>query len=107
LVAADHVADREGGPQGGRAAVAGDDHPDRPAVGVHVLAVHRPRDEPEVELAYPHLTALVRRHAAVDPLLGALLRLRVRHHRGHPSTGTARAKPPSTISSATVSSSGG
>src|SRR5690606_10331473 len=67
--------------------------------------------EPQAELPHPHLTVLVRRHIAVVPLLGALLRLRERHHRYRSlpgeETGTTSAKPPSTIRFATVSSSGG
>ncbi len=81
LVAPHHVVDRQTGPERGRARVPCDHHPGRAAVrGRPVAAVHRPGHEAQVELAHANLAAPVRGHPRVDPLLGALLRLRVGHH---------------------------
>lgn len=112
LVPADHLTHRQRGPQRGLTAVPGDHQPLRTPVRARpVRTVLRPHDEAELELPHPHLTMLVRGHIPVDPLFGALLRLRERHHRSvhspAPETGTDRANPPSTIRFATVSNSGG
>jgi len=108
LVPPDHLTHRQPRPQRGLTTVPGD-HQTLPAtVGNRTLRpVLRPHHKTQLELTDPDLTLLIRGHVTVDPLIRPLLRLRERHHRTHPSTGTARAKPPSTIRFATVSSSGG
>src|SRR5690606_5555494 len=112
LEPADHLTHRQPRPQRRLTTVPGDHQPLRPAVRTGtVRTVLRPHHEPQAVLPHPHPTALVRRHIAVGPLLGALLRLRERHHRYRSlpgeEPGTTSAKPPSTIRFATVSSSGG
>ena len=108
LVPPYHLTHRQPRPQRGLTAVTGDHQPLTATVRNRALGtVLRPHHETQLELADPDLTVLIRGHTTVDPLIRTLLRLRERHHRAHPSTGTARAKPPSTIRFATVSSSGG
>ncbi|CAL9311970.1 hypothetical protein SUDANB51_03344 [Streptomyces sp. enrichment culture] len=82
LVPADHLTHRQPGPQRRLAAVPRDHQPLRAPVRTRpVRPVLGPHHEPQVELPHPHLTMLVRRHVPVDPLFGALLRLREGHHR--------------------------
>ncbi len=108
LVPPYHLAHRQPGPQRGLTTVPGDHQPLTAPVRNRALrTVLGPHHETQLELTDPDLTVLIRGHVTVDPLIRPLLRLRERHHRAHPSTGTARAKPPSTIRFATVSSSGG
>ncbi len=108
LVPPYHLAHRQPRPQRGLTTVPGDHQPLTAPVRNRALrTVLGPHHETQLELTDPDLTVLIRGHVTVDPLIRPLLRLRERHHRAHPSTGTARAKPPSTIRFATVSSSGG
>lgn len=108
LVPPYHLAHRQTRPQRRLTTVPGDHQPLTAPVRHRTLGpVLGPHHETQLELTDPDLTVLIRGHITVDPLIRTLLRLRERHHRAHPSTGTARAKPPSTIRFATVSNSGG
>ncbi len=108
LVPPDDLTHRQPRPQRRLTAVPGDHQPlTAPVRDGTLRPVLGPHHEAQLELTDAHLTVLVRGHVTVDPLVRPLLCLRESHHRAHLSTGTARAKPPSTIRFATVSSSGG